>query len=67
MRSTFGRADGGGASLLQIDTPACPQELTLPVLHKVLNYEPLKAHVWGGKGVGSQAVISSMVLPDSAN
>jgi UTP-glucose-1-phosphate uridylyltransferase/mevalonate kinase len=35
-------------------TPACPEELTSPVLHRVLAYEPLKPHVWGGKGVGSQ-------------
>jgi UTP-glucose-1-phosphate uridylyltransferase/mevalonate kinase len=35
-------------------TPACPEELTAPVLHRVLNYEPLKPHIWGGKGVGSQ-------------
>jgi len=35
-------------------TPACPEELTSPVLHKVLGYEPLKPHIWGGKGVGSQ-------------
>lgn len=35
-------------------TPACPEELTVPVLHRVLNYEPLKPHIWGGKGVGSQ-------------
>lgn len=35
-------------------TPACPEELTSPVLHKVLAYEPLKPHIWGGKGVGSQ-------------
>jgi UTP-glucose-1-phosphate uridylyltransferase/mevalonate kinase len=34
--------------------PACPEELTAPVLHRVLNYEALKPHVWGGKGVGSQ-------------
>jgi len=34
--------------------PACPEELTSPVLHKVLNYAPLKPHIWGGKGVGSQ-------------
>lgn len=33
--------------------PACPQELTAPVLNRVLNYEPLKPHIWGGKGVGS--------------
>ncbi len=35
-------------------TPACPEELTAPVLHNVLNYEPLRPHIWGGKGVGSQ-------------
>ena len=35
-------------------TPACPEELTAPVLHQVLNYEPLKPHIWGAKGVGSQ-------------
>jgi UTP-glucose-1-phosphate uridylyltransferase/mevalonate kinase len=35
-------------------TPACLEELTAPVLHRVLNYEPLKPHIWGGKGVGSQ-------------
>lgn len=35
-------------------TPACPEELTAPLLHRVLNYEPLKPHIWGGKGVGSQ-------------
>lgn len=34
--------------------PACPSELTAPVLHKVLSYEPIKPYVLGGKGVGSQ-------------
>lgn len=34
--------------------PACPEELTAPVLHKVLEYEALKPHIFGGKGVGSQ-------------
>ncbi len=34
--------------------PACPEELTSPVLHRVLNYASLKPHIWGGKGVGSQ-------------
>jgi UTP-glucose-1-phosphate uridylyltransferase len=34
--------------------PACPEELTAPVLHRVLQYEPLKPHIYGGKGVGSQ-------------
>jgi UTP-glucose-1-phosphate uridylyltransferase/mevalonate kinase len=35
-------------------TPACPEELTSPVLHHVLGYEPLKPYILGGKGVGSQ-------------
>jgi UTP-glucose-1-phosphate uridylyltransferase/mevalonate kinase len=34
--------------------PACPEELMAPVLHRLLDYEPLKSHIWGGKGVGSQ-------------
>jgi UTP-glucose-1-phosphate uridylyltransferase/mevalonate kinase len=34
--------------------PACPEELMAPILHRVLNYEPLKPLIWGGKGVGSQ-------------
>jgi UTP-glucose-1-phosphate uridylyltransferase/mevalonate kinase len=35
-------------------TPVCPEELTAPTLHKVLNHPPIREHVWGGKGVGSQ-------------
>jgi len=34
--------------------PACPEELTSPVLHKLLEFGAIKPHVWGGKGVGSQ-------------
>lgn len=34
--------------------PACPEELSAPTLHRVLNYEALRPHIWGGKGVGSQ-------------
>jgi galactokinase len=34
--------------------PACPEQLSAPVLNKVLSYEPIKPHIWGGKGVGSQ-------------
>ena len=34
--------------------PACPEELTSPTLHRVLEYEAFKPHIWGGKGVGSQ-------------
>ena len=46
--------------------PACPEELTSPVLHHVLNYEPLKAHIWGGKGVGSQGDGTAQFIVRSA-
>jgi UTP-glucose-1-phosphate uridylyltransferase len=38
----------------QFCTPACPTQLTAPVLHKVLNHASLQPFVLGGKGVGSQ-------------
>jgi len=34
--------------------PACPTQLTSPVLHKVLNHPLLQPLILGGKGVGSQ-------------
>ncbi len=34
--------------------PACPSQLTSPVLHQVLNYEPIQPYILGGKGIGSQ-------------
>jgi UTP-glucose-1-phosphate uridylyltransferase/mevalonate kinase len=46
--------------------PACPEELTSPVLHRVLDYVPLKSHIWGGKGVGSQGDGSAQFLTRSA-
>ncbi len=46
--------------------PACPEELTAPLLHRVLNYEPLKPHIWGGKGVGSQGDGTGQFLSRSA-
>jgi UTP-glucose-1-phosphate uridylyltransferase/mevalonate kinase len=46
--------------------PACPEELTAPVLHKVLAYEPLQRHIWGGKGVGSQGDGTAQFIARSA-
>jgi len=34
--------------------PACPAELTAPVLHSVLKNPALQSLIYGGKGVGSQ-------------
>lgn len=34
--------------------PACPSQLTAPVLHELLNYPPIQTYILGGKGVGSQ-------------
>ena len=45
--------------------PACPDELSAPVLHRVLDYEPLKPHIWGGKGVGSQGDGSAQFIARS--
>ncbi len=42
--------------------PACPQELTSPVLHKVLNDEYIKSLSYGRKGVGSQGDGTVQVL-----
>jgi UTP-glucose-1-phosphate uridylyltransferase/mevalonate kinase len=34
--------------------PACPEQLSAQILHRVLDYGPLQPYIWGGKGVGSQ-------------
>ena len=47
-------------------TPACPEELTAPVLHHVLKFAPLKPYIWGGKGVGSQGDGTAQFLARSA-
>ena len=51
----------------QYAVPACPEELAAPVLHKVLGYEPLKTHIWGGKGVGSQGDGSAQFVARSSD
>ena len=47
--------------------PACPEELTSPVLHKVLQYSKLQPLIYGGKGVGSQGDGTAQFLVKSAN
>ena len=42
--------------------PACPSQLTAPILHRVLNYEPIQPYIWGGKGVGSQGDGSAQLI-----
>ncbi len=42
--------------------PACPSQLTAPVLHKVLGYEPVQPYIFGGKGVGSQGDGTAQLL-----
>ena len=34
--------------------PNSPEQLASPLLHKVLNFEEIAEHIYGGKGVGSQ-------------
>ena len=47
--------------------PACPEELTAPVLHRVLAHAALQPHIWGGKGVGSQGDGTAQFLARSAD
>lgn len=54
------------ASFDRYAIPACPEELTAPVLHKVLNHKPLQPHIWGGKGVGSQGDGTAQFIARSA-
>ena len=42
--------------------PACPEELTSPVLHSVLNDPNVQPYIWGAKGVGSQGDGSVQLL-----
>ncbi len=49
----------------QYATPVCPEELTAPVLHQVLNHQPLRQHIWGCKGVGSQGDGTAQFLAKS--
>jgi UTP-glucose-1-phosphate uridylyltransferase/mevalonate kinase len=45
--------------------PACPEELTAPILHRVLEYPKLMPYVYGGKGVGSQGDGTAQFLAKS--
>lgn len=59
MQSTNAEALGklmidAQAKFDQFATPACPEELTAPVLHQVLSSPLLKPYIYGCKGVGSQ-------------
>lgn len=46
-------------------TPVCPEELTAPILHNLINYPALKPYILGGKGVGSQGDGTAQVLAKS--
>jgi len=75
-REALGAGDGERLGALMTEAqelfdryarPACPQELESPVLHKVLAHEPLRPHVYGGKGVGSQGDGSAQFVARSAD
>jgi len=42
--------------------PACPSQLTAPLLHRLLGYAPLQQFLYGGKGVGSQGDGTAQLL-----
>lgn len=47
--------------------PACPSQLTAPILHQILNYEPIQPYIWGGKGVGSQGDGTAQLIVKDKN
>ncbi len=56
-----GNAEAIGSLMVQAQAafdryliPACPQQLTAPQLHQLLNHQHLQPYIYGGKGVGSQ-------------
>ena len=46
--------------------PACPAQLTAPVLHTLLAHEAIQPLVYGGKGVGSQGDGTAQLIARSA-
>ncbi len=46
--------------------PACPSQLTAPVLHQVLDHPSLQPLIHGGKGVGSQGDGTAQLLAKDA-
>jgi len=46
--------------------PACPSQLTAPVLHKLLGYPKIQSYILGGKGVGSQGDGTAQLLVKDA-
>lgn len=68
-----GDAEGLGALMTRVqrrfDThvaPACPAQLTAPVLHRLLSHPPLQPLIYGGKGVGSQGDGSAQLIARDA-
>ena len=61
--SAFQQGDGAKIGLLMTQAqtefdrhliPACPSQLTAPILHQLLQHPPLQPYIYGGKGIGSQ-------------
>ena len=46
--------------------PACPSQLTAPILHKTLNHASIQPYILGGKGVGSQGDGSAQFIVKNA-
>ena len=46
--------------------PACPSQLTAPLLHKLLTWPSLQPLIYGGKGVGSQGDGSAQLVARDA-
>ena len=63
-----GRADDARrrSSFDRLVAPASPDELASPLLHRLLALEAIGAHIFGGKGVGSQGDGTAQFVARSA-
>ncbi|MBN2105377.1 GHMP kinase [bacterium] len=46
--------------------PACPSQLTAPILHKLLSDKRIQPYIYGGKGVGSQGDGTAQLIAKDA-
>lgn len=46
----------------QFLSPYCPEELTSPILHNIINYDKIQSLMFGAKGVGSQGDGTAQIL-----
>ena len=78
VRQAYRALNGGDAAWLgelmsqaqsnfdRLVAPASREQLASPLLHELLSFEPIRRHIFGGKGVGSQGDGTAQFVARSA-